>query len=715
MAVTAIANRKYNKQTPTKLPVGVKIHNRFDFYINDKPVAYGESEYQAGMAENIVLDQMYTRLCARSSYFVNIHFGTGTGTLSASRTSLFTHLGTKTAVNDAQSKALPTSWWRQKIVLNPEEYVGSALSEVGIAFGSTSTNLVTHALIRDMNGNPITLTKTALDVVTIYATVYVTFSTSNANLQLCGMPNNNSLVNYLVGGTAWPTCYFYAGENASAPDEGDYAVLSYALGTSSALSWTTDTANKKTHSNTYRFGVDYANGAIKEIGLGGGNQANPFFRLVLPAAGLYAGLDIEGVPVGTGDGVLDAFALPSKDVDPTSLVVYVDGVETATTLETAISANNRLYAPLITTQAGGGNKLSFAVSDDKTIIAFGYVQSSSYVNFKVFERVDGATWVERAISGASNTYGYSVALSADGSILVVGTNSWSPYVQVFIRNGNVWVRATDPDTTPGSSTGVVRLSSDGLVLAISSIASPYIYTYDLAAGQYIKRANPANLPAGGAVWCALSSDGTVLAVAHANSPYLTVYDWVTDTWVKRTATFSDFPGAATPNSVCLSGDGQVLCVTSNTSPYFAVYDWVTDTWVKRADPSTLPAYGVDGCSLDVTGDSVILSHSESPYLVAYDWDGEVFWLANNQSNLQAYYAYPHGASRDHELVGYNCGNSNAVFLSLHDYEKRGHRIRFATPPANGAVITADYTVKGIHKTAQRVIDLYAEITFGEVT
>jgi len=130
-----------------KAQAKVNIHNRFDIEIRDAKT--GKLKQKA-YAENIVLDQMYTRLCARSAYFVNIHFGTGTGTLSASRTSLFTHLGTKTAVNDAQSKALPTSWWRQKIVLNPEEYIGSALSEVGIAYGSTSTNLVTHALIKDM-------------------------------------------------------------------------------------------------------------------------------------------------------------------------------------------------------------------------------------------------------------------------------------------------------------------------------------------------------------------------------------------------------------------------------------------------------------------------------------------------------------------------------------------------------------------------------------
>ena len=148
----------------------VSIHNRFDVEINGEWVGYGE---------NIVLDQMWTRLCGGLSYFVNIHFGTGAGTPIASRTTLFAHLGTKTAVNDEQVKALPVSRWKRKIVLNPEEYVGQTITEVGIAFGSTASNLVTHAMLKDAEGNPISITKSDTDVVTIYATVFVTLNVAS--------------------------------------------------------------------------------------------------------------------------------------------------------------------------------------------------------------------------------------------------------------------------------------------------------------------------------------------------------------------------------------------------------------------------------------------------------------------------------------------------------------------------------------------------------
>ena len=108
----------------------VNIHNRFDVHIDN--IETGEHLEFVGY--NIILDQMWTRLCAGSSYFSNIHFGTGTGTPTPARTSLFSHLGTKSAVTEETIKALPVSSWKRKIVLNPEEYVGETITEVGIAW-----------------------------------------------------------------------------------------------------------------------------------------------------------------------------------------------------------------------------------------------------------------------------------------------------------------------------------------------------------------------------------------------------------------------------------------------------------------------------------------------------------------------------------------------------------------------------------------------------
>ena len=55
-----------------------KFHNRFDIVVTN--VETGEVELR-GQAENMVLNRIYTRLVAFSSYFDQIVFGTGSGTM----------------------------------------------------------------------------------------------------------------------------------------------------------------------------------------------------------------------------------------------------------------------------------------------------------------------------------------------------------------------------------------------------------------------------------------------------------------------------------------------------------------------------------------------------------------------------------------------------------------------------------------------------------
>src|SRR5690554_970226 len=112
-----------------KLEQKVGIRNRFLIVVEDI-VTKEKREYTA---HNIVLDSMFTRLVNFQSFFNYIHFGTGTGSFDdTTRTSLYTHLGTKSATTEFEIRDLPTSQLRKKIVLNPEEYVGATITEIGI-------------------------------------------------------------------------------------------------------------------------------------------------------------------------------------------------------------------------------------------------------------------------------------------------------------------------------------------------------------------------------------------------------------------------------------------------------------------------------------------------------------------------------------------------------------------------------------------------------
>lgn len=688
---------KLAKTNATKLSVGANIHNRFDIYV--KNIETGTEE-QVGYAENIVLDQMYTRLCARSSYFVNIHFGTGTGTLSASRTSLFTHLGTKAVTNDAQSKALPTSWWRQKIVLNPEEYVGSALSEVGVAYGATSTNLVTHALIKDMNGNPITLLKTALDVVTIYATVYVTFSTNHANLQFTGMPNSNPLVNYLIGGTTFPLEYFYTGQSDVSGDvQRGGATLSNPMAASSALTLTADVLNKKFYSNAYRFGVDYSNGHIVEIGLGSSSTSG-LFRLLLPATGIYSGLDIEGVSVGTGDGVESSFMLPSRNVDLSSIVAYIDG------LETSITKNTYQKLSVIDMQSLGyyntiGSPCGADMSDDGSSFIMSRVQDSPYVFSADF--ISGL-WVARPTPSEVSSGVYRVCMSDNGSVIACGLYT-TDQIYVFDYIDGIYIkRPTIPRTSGGAH---VSMSGDGsTIVIVNSNQIAYIYTW-------VDNAWVENILASFSTAIEefyMTKNGEHIVFSCNSTPNCRLYDLIDGVWTLRSPNPTVL---AMPSDLVLSEDGIILATDEANSGGHA-QKWEGSSW------SSIPLSGLSGSSSDVSiskdGELIIFTTRTSPYVFVFMLVDDIYVLQTELSS-----GLSSGNSSGH--IGLAKVSKNRFVCSEYQYQYNKTfnilmpytEITFATPPADGAVITADYTVNGIHKTAQRVIDLYAEITFGEVT
>lgn len=153
-----------------KINIRPKFHNRFDIVVTNAET--GEVEL-TGKAENIVLDRMYTRLVAFASYFDQIVFGIGTGTMDPTRTTLFNRVGNKGCSTVELIQAFPTSKLTKSIRLEAIEYNGNILTEVGIS--ETTTNINTHAMITDAEGNSLTIEKTDVRIIDIYATVFVEF------------------------------------------------------------------------------------------------------------------------------------------------------------------------------------------------------------------------------------------------------------------------------------------------------------------------------------------------------------------------------------------------------------------------------------------------------------------------------------------------------------------------------------------------------------
>ncbi len=284
-----------------KIKQNAVIHNRFDIVVYD---AETMEEIQRGQAENIVLDRMYTRICNFSTFFTQIVFGTGTGIPTPERTTLFNRLGSKPAETEEVIRAYPTSKWTQKIRLGTLEYNGNTITEVGISNDTTDIN--THAMITDAEGDPLSIVKSDLVIVDIYATVFIEIPNIDGGLFYA----SNGWRDYLTGGST-PNNTLKIATTPSQEDPSDTAYGFSKTGTRVA-----DVANKRVTVST-RFEENDFNediGVVMWVGTG--------LAVKVPRIGIFEGRQRNDVQIGVGDGLRTKFQIPNIFFE--NLVVKID-------------------------------------------------------------------------------------------------------------------------------------------------------------------------------------------------------------------------------------------------------------------------------------------------------------------------------------------------------------------------------------------------------
>lgn len=155
------------------------IHNRFDFEIIDGKT--GEVKRKA-RAYNVVTNNLWSYLITTNTAFATcIQYGSGSGTPSASDTSLFNRAGGVGVTEISQSVDYVNKLITRvcRIILGLNDAVGVTITEVGMGAGGGDGALTTHAMLQDMNGNPISISKTNTDIINIYATIYCHWSVSS--------------------------------------------------------------------------------------------------------------------------------------------------------------------------------------------------------------------------------------------------------------------------------------------------------------------------------------------------------------------------------------------------------------------------------------------------------------------------------------------------------------------------------------------------------
>ncbi len=203
-------------------------------------------------------------------------------------------------------------------------------------------------------------------------------------------------------------------------------------------------------------------------------------------------------------------------------------------------------------------------------------------------RVDPLVWVEQAASlptglgtgVAASEFGYSVALSGNGEVALVGapdtnSNAGAAYVYTYDSTTGTWGSPVTLSVPSGAfNFGYsVSLSSDGTVALIgatytnSNTGAAYVYTYS---GGTWSSPVALSVPSGAGQFgssVALSSDGTVALVGARDTSDTNgslgaayVYTYSGGTWSSPVALSVPSGAALFGASVALSSDGMVALV-----------------------------------------------------------------------------------------------------------------------------------------------------------
>lgn len=320
------------------IDVKMGIHNKFEIEVID---AVTGTLKQKALAFNVICNTWWTRFFSETrnnEYGASeIAYGSGVGTPSVSDETLFHYegLANSEAVNGA-SETYNASRITEgvvsrilKRVIRAGDAVGIDITEVGIT--DNSNRILTHAMLQDMNGNPISIHKTNTDVINIYGTVYIHFSNTYDISVLC--PNEitsssscllacalkASTWGYIQGtwGSDWSSLTTRAGKAnlEISPDDTDNCEVGDNRQATRSL------ANKTYVIPALRYDTNYANmNGVGTIGIGYSSKDIE----IRTGRTTYPSSRVTSESIGTGDGTTTKFK--TKTDNPYNATVYVNGV-----------------------------------------------------------------------------------------------------------------------------------------------------------------------------------------------------------------------------------------------------------------------------------------------------------------------------------------------------------------------------------------------------
>ena len=292
-------NRGNTLPKPKKVIMS-QIHNRFDIEVID--ALTGEVKQRA-KAENVILDNIW-RVFSSYGWFEYIAYGKGSGVPSPSDKGLFSLVGIAGigAPSDDFSHVSEGYISRTKHAsLSETAAVGVTITELGLCTSTNTSNTVicTHAMLTDMNGNPISILKTDTDIINLYATVFFHWNLDGYN-GVEFLPYEGSFPPFSMTGSVGLT--FSKSKSVGGGISGDSAKFVYDQSTKSF----TCTSPRIT---------------VSQLNIGGFQYVTIGSYFIAKIQGPHR---VVGESVGTGNGSTTDFT--TKYDLPSNAVVYVDGV-----------------------------------------------------------------------------------------------------------------------------------------------------------------------------------------------------------------------------------------------------------------------------------------------------------------------------------------------------------------------------------------------------
>lgn len=325
-----------SKRKIVNVPIQASIHNRFDIELVDATTGIVKEK---ATAFNVICEGLWERLLTPATYFNYIHYGDGKGSPSTSDRSLFRFVGCDAVTHQTQTVNDNTGigYVRKYIQIAPETAVGVTITEVGIAHSSTASSLCTHAMLEDMNGNPVSIVKTDTDLINIYATVYCIYKPEgymNGSVFIGGDTTDMAFVKAICGDYSndyWPSYAF--GTRAW----GMYSEQVYPYSDGVSVTNSYDIRNRTMTITMERMGVNSNNlvsGGMTGVMFAGyrtsesatypGMSGPSLFLLAGVEGGWFPPARVVNESIAIGDGKTTVYS--TEFPYATNATVYVDGV-----------------------------------------------------------------------------------------------------------------------------------------------------------------------------------------------------------------------------------------------------------------------------------------------------------------------------------------------------------------------------------------------------